>query len=79
MLQRVADDALPISMLMALAVIKALLSSAFFIVGMSRLAYVLALLACMEAGCPDGRARDSWLHGYVSALVCSYLTEIRRP
>ena len=77
MLQRVADDALPISMLMALAVIKALLSSAFFIVGMSRLA--CALLACMEAGCPHGRARDGWLHGYISVLACSHLTEIRRP
>ena len=44
MLQVLADDLLPITMLVAVAVVKGLLSSDFFMDGMSRLA--IALLAC---------------------------------
>ena len=57
MLQVLADDWLPISVLVAVAVVKDLLSSDFFMQGMSRLA--CALSACMElAGWLDGRAMD---------------------
>ena len=72
-----ADDSLPISMLVAVAVVKRLLSSDFFMQGMSRLTGGFS--ACMETGWLAGWARDGLLHGHVSALVCSRLIVIRRP
>ena len=72
-----ADDLLPINTLVAVAVVKGLLSSDFFMDGIARL--TVALLAWLEAGCQAGRARDGQLHGYVPAVVCSQLNAIRRP
>ena len=77
MLQVITDDSLPITMLVAVAAVKSLLSSDFFMDGIARL--TVALLAWLEAGCQAGRARDGLLHGHVSALDCSRLIVIRRP
>ena len=77
LLQLLADDSLPINTLAAVAVVKQRLSSDYFHDEESRMQ--LALLACLEAGWLDGRARDGQLHGYVPAVVCSQLNVIRRP
>ena len=72
-----ADDALPINTLVALAAVKLLLSSDFFLDDIARL--TVALSACLETGWLDGRARDGQLHGHAPALDCSRLIVIRRP
>ena len=77
MVQVLAGDWLPISVLMAVAITKLLLSSDFFLDDIARL--TLALFAWLEAGCQAGRARDGLLHGHVCALVSGNLNVIRRP
>ena len=72
-----ADDALPINTLVALAAVKLLLSSDFFLDDIARL--TLALFAWLEAGCQAGRARDGLLHEHVPALVSGKLNVIRGP
>ena len=77
MLQVLADHSLPISMLVAVAVVKRLLSSDFFMQGMSRLTGGFS--ACMETGWLAERTRDGHVHRYVPALVCSQLVVSRGP
>ena len=64
-------------MLVAVADVKHLLSSADILAGMSRL--TVGFLSCKEAGRQAGRARDGHVHGYVPALVSSQLVVSRGP
>ena len=79
LLQVPANDALPIIILEAVAVVKRWLSSDYFSDDMVK-AGNCSYGVLVGWWSSRGRARgNDWLHGYVSALVCSHLTEIRRP
>ena len=72
-----ADDWLPISALMAVAMAKLLLSSDFFHDDISRL--TVGFFAWLDADRLAEQARGGHVHGYVPALVCSQLIVSRRP
>ena len=78
MLQLLADDSLPIIILLTVAIVNGWLSIDYILIEESRPGVCL-YTPCWDASGPAGRARDGMLHGYVSALVCSHLAGICGP